>query len=326
MGTGGAAGRCNNPVVSYPPSGPAPRRFSAPTPADGPTHQIARPPSRHAAPGGFGGDEGLTVPYATHQPPPPSMPSPMPPLQHQSGAAQPRKRSRALAVASVLVVAIAGGLVGAEALARGRAGKVVAATVKCVVGDDSSVSIAGVPPFLWQHFHGSYKSIRIQTSGNRIRDLAGMAIDLELRDVRPPAADFAGSVGSTDATLTWSVEGIKQTVRDALPVGGSLLTDVTADPGEGTIRLGNMLVGVTVKPKLLDSGGITLEVVDTDGPGLDAVDTLQPALDEYLGNQTLPLSLHPDQLAVTDDRVTAHLSSADASLPADSGDDCYSAQ
>lgn len=264
------------------------------------------------------------MPYPLYQaPPPPRLPYPAAPA---AGPSRKRSRGKGIVIAAAVVVVLVGGLVGADLLLRGRADEVVADTVKCVVGDTSTVSIGALPPFAWQYVNGRYTSIRIETSGNRIRNARGMAVDIELRDVRPPAADSAGSVGSADAALTWGVEGIKQTVRDALPWGGSLLTDVTADPDQGTIRLGNVLVGVTVKPKLLDGGGIGLDVVDTDGPGLGAIETLQPALDAYLGKQTLPLGLHADRLSVTDDGVTAHLSSGNASLPAGSTTDCFSVE
>jgi len=216
------------------------------------------------------------------------------------------------------------GLAGAEFFLRNRAESVVADAVKCASGDTSTVSFDAMPPMLWQYASGTYTSIRIQTSGNRIRDMRGMVVAIDLHDVRPTSSDSAGSVGSADASLTWSLDGIKETVRKAVPVGGTLLTDVTANPSDGTIKLGNFLVNVTVKPKTRDNGTIGLDVVSTDGPGLSAITTLQPALDAYLAKQTLPLNLHADQLSVTDHGVNAHLTSSNALLPAESEKDCYS--
>jgi len=216
------------------------------------------------------------------------------------------------------------GLAGAEFFLRNRAESVVADAVKCATGDTSTVSFDAMPPMLWQYASGTYTSIRIQTSGNRIRDMRGMVVAIDLHDVRPTSSDSAGSVGSADASLTWSLDGIKETVRKAVPVGGTLLTDVTANPSDGTIKLGNFLVNVTVKPKTRDNGTIGLDVVSTDGPGLSAITTLQPALDAYLAKQTLPLNLHADQLSVTDHGVNAHLTSSNALLPAESEKDCYS--
>lgn len=325
-------------MVSYPPREPGPRRFTAPTPADGPTVQLPR--FRSAPPAGFAGDDGPTAPHQTFpRPTPPAHPAATPPplvqpptqplIPHPPAAAIPpaapakRKGRRAVVVLGLIVAVVVAGLVGADVFLRNRAESVVADTVKCSTGDTSTVAFAAMPPLLWQYATGMYSSIRIQTSGNRIRDMRGMAVVIDLRDVRPPADTAAGSVGSADASLTWSLDGIKETVRKAVPVGGTLLTDVTASPSDGTIKLGNFLVSVTVKPKKLDNGNIALDVVNTEGPGLSAITTLQPALDAYLAKQKLPLNLRADQLSVTDHGVNAHLTSSNVNLPAESEKDCY---
>lgn len=325
-------------MVSYPPREPGPRRFSAPTPADGPTVQLPR--FHSAQPAGFAGDDGPTAPHQTFPPaappahsaatppplqPPPSQPPISPPPVSAIPPAAPRKRKgrRALVVLGLIVIVVVAGLVGADVFVRNRAESVVADTVKCSTGDTSTVSFEAMPPLLWQYASGKYSSIRIQTSGNRIRDMRGMAVVIDLRDVRPPANAAAGSIGSADASLTWSLDGIKETVRKAVPVGGTLLTDVTASPSDGTIKLGNFLVSVTVKPKKLDNGNIALDVVNTEGPGLSAIESLQPALDAYLAKQKLPLNLRADQLSVTDHGVNAHLTSSNVDLPAESEKDCY---
>lgn len=132
-----------------------------------------------------------------------------------------------------------------------------------------------------------------------------------------------GSVGSAEASLTWSLDGIKETLQAAVPVAGKLLTEVTASPSDGTIKLGSFLVSVTVKPKTLANGTIALDVVRTAGPGMAAIETLQPALDAYMAKQTLPLDLHVDRLSVTDRGVNAHLTSSNAGLPVEAEKDCY---
>jgi len=318
-------------MVNYPPREPGPRRFSAPTPADGPTTQFPRYDSAEAKSAGFAGDDGPTAPYSTYPPrvmPTPAHPAAAPLPSAPASAvppAAPRKRSRRrvlIALGGIILVGVAG-LVGAEVLLRNRAEAVVADTVKCATGDTSTVSFAAMPPMLWQYVSGTYTSIRIQTSGNRIRGMRGMPVVIDLHDVRPSANTSAGSVGSVEASLTWSLDGTKETVQEALPVGGKLLTDVTANPSDGTIKLGNFLVSATVKPKKLDNGTIALEVVNTEGSGLEAIKTLQPALDAYMAKQTLPLDLHVDQLSVTDQGVNAHLTSSKVNLPSESEKDCY---
>ncbi len=259
---------------------------------------------------------------------PPAYPvaTPLPPaLAYAVAPAASRKRTRrkVAVILGVIILVLVAGLVGAEIFGRNRAEAVVADNVKCATGDTATVSFAVMPPLLWQYVSGTYTSIRIQTSGNRIRDMRGMAVVIDLQDVRPPANNSAGSVGSADASLTWSLDGIKETVQNVIPVGGKLLTNVTANQSDGTIKLGNFLASVTVKPKKLDNGTIGLDVVNTDGPGLSAITALQPALDAYLTKQTLPLNLHADQLSVTDHGVNAHLTGSNANLPAESEKACY---
>ncbi|MFL0177384.1 DUF2993 domain-containing protein [Mycobacterium sp. SMC-13] len=317
-------------MVDHPPRERGPRQFTAPTPADGPTIQFPRYRHAETEAAGFAGDDGPTAPHSTYPPrvPTPTHPvaPPLPPAPaYAAPPAAPRTRSRrrkaVIAVGGTILVAAAG-LIGAEVLVRNHAESVVADTVKCATGDTSTVSFATMPPILWQAASGTYKSIRIQTSGNRIRGMRGMPVVIDLHDVRPAVNGSAGSVGSAEATLTWSLDGIKETLRAAVPVAGKLLTDVTASPTDGTITLGNFLASVTVKPKTLN-GTIALDVVRTEGPGRAAVETLQPALDAYMAKQTLPLGLHVDQLSVTDQGVNAHLTSANASLPSDSEKACY---
>lgn len=320
-------------MVDHPPREPGSRQYSAPTPADGPTIQFPRYRPAETRPAGFAGDDGPTAPHRIYPPrvvPTPTHPvTPPPPLPPAPAYAAPpeapRKRSRRkvfIALGGTILVAAAG-LIGAEVLVRNHAESVVADTVTCATGDTSTVSFATMPPILWQAASGTYTSIRIQTSGNRIRGMRGMPVVINLHDVRPAANGSPGSVGSAEATLTWSLDGIKETLQAAVPVAGKLLTDVTASPTDGTIKLGNFLASVTVKPKKLASGTIALDVVRTTGPGLAAVETLQPALDAYMAKQTLPLGLHVDQLSVTDRGVNAHLTSTNVTLPSKTEKGCY---
>lgn len=317
-------------MVDHPRRERGPRQFTAPTPADGPTIQFPRYRHTETEAAGFAGDDGPTAPHSTY---PPRVPTPThpvaPPLPPAPAAAAPpaaprtRSRRKAFIALGGIILVAAAGLIGAEVLVRNHAESVVADTVKCATGDTSTVSFATMPPILWQAASGTYKSIRIQTAGNRIRGMRGMPVVIDLHDVRPSANGAAGSVGSAEATLTWSLDGIKETLQAAVPVAGKLLTNVTASPSDGTIKLGNFLVSVTVKPKTLANGHIALDVVSTTGPGMAAVETLQPALDDYMAKQTLPLGLHVDQLAVTDQGVNAHLTSSNVNLPSDAEKDCY---
>ena len=143
----------------------------------------------------------------------------------------------------------------------------VAAATECVVKDDVTVSF-GASPFLLQHMTGNYGNISIETAGNQIRDAKGMKAQVNIDDVRlQSSGNSKGTIGALDATITWSADGIKQTVQDAIPLVGSFVTGVTTNPSDGTIELeGALGSSITAKPTVQD-GGLALQVVNLDSHG-----------------------------------------------------------
>src|SRR5436305_13195916 len=109
---------------------------------------------------------------------------------------------------------------------------------------------------LWQQLTKHYTNISVQTAGNNIRDAKGMKLSINIRDVRlQPTANSKGTIGSLDATLTWTTDGIKQSVQNAIPVLGPFATNsVTAHPADGTIEATGMLADITAKPAVSDNG------------------------------------------------------------------------
>ena len=70
-----------------------------------------------------------------------------------------------------------------------------------------------------------------------------------------------------DATITWTAEGIKQTVQDSIPLVGGFVNDVTTNPSDGTIELEAALgSSITTKPAVQD-GALALQVVNLSGLG-----------------------------------------------------------
>ena len=96
--------------------------------------------------------------------------------------------------------------------ARNKADTIVAKAVSCVVQDSAKVSF-GLRPFLLQHFTHRYRDMEVETAGNQIRDAKGMKLTLLLDDVQMrPSAESAGTLGSLDADVSWTSDGIKETV------------------------------------------------------------------------------------------------------------------
>jgi hypothetical protein len=275
-----------------------------------PTQQIPAPPPPPPPPGqpGYG--------------PPPNGPKP-------KGSALRRFRIRdplsILLITVIVVAVIAAGLLGAELYARHRADSVVAAATECVVQDTASVSF-GATPFLLQHMTGHYNNISITTAGNQIRSAKGMKADVHINDVRLQGnANSKGTIGALDATITWSADGIKQTIQNAIPLFGSFVTGAKTNPNDGTVELQGGLGSITAKPQVVNNG-LSLQVVSLSGLGFTLPsETVQPALDAFTTQLTnnYPLGIHADSVQVTNDAVVGHFSTRNASIPQGTQDPCF---
>ncbi len=228
-------------------------------------------------------------------------------------------------VVVIVVALVAAGVLAAELYARSRADDVVAAATECVVQDNVTVSF-GASPFLIQHMTGHYGNISIETAGNQIRDAKGMKAQIDIDDVRLQSnGNSKGTIGALNATISWTAEGIKQTVQNAIPVLGSFVTDVKTNPSDGTIELEAALGSITTKPTVQD-GGIALQMVNLNGLGFTLPrEMVQPALDTFSAQLTkgYPLGVKADDVKVSDTGVTAHFSTKNAAIPAGNTDPCF---
>ena len=226
-------------------------------------------------------------------------------------------------IAVIVLAFVVGGLAGAELYARHRADSILVAVAECVVEDGSTISFGVNPPFLWQHITGRYTNISVETAGDNVQDAKGMTADVTLEDVRLQDSETAkGTIGSLNATLTWTSAGIKDTVIANLPVVGSLVTGVRTDPAAGTLVLEAGTNSVTTKPVVTD-GDLGLQVVGVDGPLPQ--DSIQTALNELTTklNDNYPLGIHADSVEVTSAGVVGKFSSQDASIPKEDADPCF---
>jgi hypothetical protein len=220
-------------------------------------------------------------------------------------------------IAVIMIGLVAAGLLAGELYARHRAESVVAAAAECVVHDKVSVSF-GAAPLLLQIATGHYRNISIHTAGNRIGNARGMKADVRIDDVRLDGdADAMGTVGALDAMITWSADGMKQSIQEAITPLRGLVTGVQTKPDDGTIKLQGNLGSVTTKPQVTDRR-VTLQVVDATGLGLLLPNEMvQSALDAFTTDLTdnYPLDIHADSVQITDDGVAVHYSIRDASIP-----------
>jgi DUF2993 family protein len=288
------------------------------------------------------------APQAEHAYQPPTPPAYPPPAQeYPAGAtfdqpatqdtAEPAKAKRRfrlrgdpVSIILVLVIVAAlgiAGLVGGELYARHRANSVVATATECVIQDGATVSF-GSSPFLLQHLAGHYNDITIHTAGHNIKNAKGMKADIEIDDVDLHGnADSKGTIGKLDANITWTSDGIQETIQNSLPFIGGLVNSVTTDPSAGTIELtGAMsLGGVTVKPQVAD-GKLTLQVYKVNALGVSIPhETAQTALNTFTAAllKQYPLGIQADSVQVTNDGVVAHFSTHNASIPPGGQDPCF---
>jgi hypothetical protein len=310
-----------------PPEGqPAPgatpwvRPSSAPSPAD---EQATRIISNPSAP------QQAPNPGPPHNPGPPPQPASAAPADPAPKGRLSRLLRDPLSILLVLVIVVAlviAGALGGELYARWRADSVIAQAAECVMQDGATVSFGVVPPFLWQHINGDYTNIRIQSAGNQLRQAKGMKVDLVIKDVHLQETDTAGgTLGSLDADITWTKEGINQTVQ-ADPILGALPTTVTTNPAAGTIQLQGPLGKIITKPQVVPNAGLSLQVLEISGLGFSLPpDLVQPTLDKAISAQTknFPMGIHADSVQVTDSGVKAHFSTQNATLPKKIDDPCF---
>jgi len=233
-----------------------------------------------------------------------------------------------LAIVLVVILAV---VIGAELFVRHLAGTKVASAVACEVQDSATVSFASMPPMLWQVISSHYPDISVQTAGNQVRSAKGMKVNIDIKDLRlSDTNNSKGTIGALNGIITWSADGIKESIQDAIPVLGSFVASkVTTNPSDGTIELKGVLDSATVKPQIANNG-LSLQVVNLTALGSKmSTDKVQKNLDSLTSKatQNYPLGIHADSVKVTNTGVEATFSTTNATIPAGSssqtGQDCF---
>jgi LmeA-like phospholipid-binding len=233
-----------------------------------------------------------------------------------------------LLICVIVLSLIIAALVGAELYVRHVANNKIAKAVACEVNDQATASFGVTPLMLWQQLTKHYTNISVQTAGNQLKDAKGMKLTLNIKDVQlRSTANSKGTIGSLDATITWTSDGIKQSVQNAIPVLGPFVTNsVTTHPADGTVELKGMLDDITAKP-VVSGKGLELQIVSFNALGFKLPkESVQSTLDDYTSNLTknFPLGIHADSVEVTNTGVTSHFSSQNATIPAGPNNDpCF---
>jgi hypothetical protein len=231
-----------------------------------------------------------------------------------------------VAIVIVITPAVLGviGLLGGELYARHHATSVLAKVVECVTEDRASVSL-GARPLLLQLMTGEFSGISIETAGNQFREAKGMKVHMQIAELRlQNTGSSRVTLDSVYADISWSNDGIKQTLQDAIPLFGGLITAVTTKPSDGTIELHTGLGSITARPQLAD-GGLALQVLIVGGFGfMPPRESLQRPLDVFASTlrTSMPADMHADSLQLTDTGVSARFSARHAIIPLARGDAC----
>jgi hypothetical protein len=288
-----------------------------------PTEQAATP--HRAGQGPRPPTPGAARPRAARQPAAPT------------GEPAPAKRKRRwlrdplsiLLICIIVAALVIAGLIGAELYARHIANTKVAQAVACEIKDQATASFGVAPLLLWQLATKHFTNISVSTAGNQIRDAKGMKVDINIKDVRlRDTSTSKGTIGSLDATIAWTSEGIKESVQNGIPLLGPFVTNsVTTHPSDGTIELKGMLDDITAKP-VVSGSGLQLQIVSFNALGFTLPkETVQSSLDDFTSNLTknYPLGIHADNVEVTSSGVTSHFSSRNANIPTgnDGQDPCF---
>jgi hypothetical protein len=228
----------------------------------------------------------------------------------------------------VLAVLLAG-VIGLELYARKTGEDQVASAIECLLGDQADVSFSFMPPFLMQHLSENYKSVHIETAGNRIRDLQGMRADVTVNDVRlaqDAGSGGGGTIGSLVVKIDWTAAGMTESIQNAIPIVGSLISGVTTNPSDGTVELEAALGSIVTKPAV-KNGELTLQVTELTGLGFTLPrETLQPALDSLTSQLTdeFPFPITADSVEVTDSGVQTQFSAQNTTIPKSQDNTCFS--
>jgi LmeA-like phospholipid-binding len=280
-----------------------------------------------------------TTPGNPQQAPPPPPPIPPGPTERlatpgqEPPAGKKRKRSikdplSLLLIGIIVVSLLVAGLIGGELYARHVADTKVAEAVACEVKDQATASFGVAPLLLWQLATQHYTNISVSTAGNQIRDARGMKIQIGIKDVQLNRSSTSkGTIGALDATITWTTEGIKESVQNAIPMLGPFVTSsVTTHPADGTVELKGTLDDITAKP-VVSGTGIDLQIQSFNALGFTLPkESVQTALDAFTSNLTknYPLGIHADSVQVTDSGVISHFSTQNATIPAGNDNDpCF---
>lgn len=221
------------------------------------------------------------------------------------------RRTTVIALVVVLVL-VAGALIGGEAYARHRIASCISSQFEKEMGSKIDVGF-GAKPLLITWLDGKVSRMDVDSEGAEFGPAVGMQVHAQFHDITMPEGSSSGSsIGSSSADVSWSNTGISETLK-------GLVSDVVSDPGTGQLTM-KVLGGIgelQVVPQVKD-GKVDVSVAQAQFLGFGIPDDLAQGVVDLMTEslQTYPLGLEPTELRVTDNGIEVDLAGGAAELPA----------
>lgn len=226
-------------------------------------------------------------------------------------------RNRALLISLVVVAALVAALVAGELYARHTIKSCMAQQFKDEIGTQVDVGLSPKPTLL-QLIDKKVPYITIDSDDTSFGPAKDMHVHAKVRDIEiNESQTSSGTVGSSEADVSWSNDGILTTMQEQ--VFGGLVSAVRSNETDGTLQFDVGPAGLaelTVKPHLV---GDTVQVDTMDaslfGIGIptDLVDGIVKVISASL--QTYPLGMTPKSFKVTDTGLEISLSGGQFTMP-----------
>lgn len=221
-------------------------------------------------------------------------------------------RRTLLIALTVIAILLATVLVGGEAYARHTVSRCISTQFEKEMGSKIDVGF-GMKPMLITWIDGKVPEVTVDSDDTKFGPAVGMVVHAEFHDVEVvDNGRGGGTIGSSSAEVTWSNDGIRQTL-------GNLVSGVRSAPSSGMLSLDVLggLAQLQVQP-VIKGGVIEVETMSAQllGMGLPT-DLVQGIVEVFTKSlQSYPYNLTPTEVKVTDDGIAVRLTGTRAELPA----------
>lgn len=217
----------------------------------------------------------------------------------------------ALVVAAVLIAVVVGG----EMYARHVVRDCLTQQFRQQLSTKVDIGL-GIKPVLIEMVDHSIPSFTIDSSDARFGPAQGMKVHAVAHNIHLEDGNKrAGTIGSSDADVVWSSDGIAKTLQEQ---SLNLISGVRSNPANGTLEFDalNGIGKLEVKPSI-NGNRVQVDTKDAEvlGFGLptDLVDGVVKVISD--GLQIYPIGMTPKTLQVTDSGIHLTLAGGSFDLP-----------